>query len=227
LGDQASLTALWWAVIASGLYHGVNPAMGWPLAVSAALMERRPAAMPAALAALASGHFIAMTAILLPFSLMTALVTWERELRVAAGLVVAAMGLLLLFTRRHPRFLARVPPGKLVLWSFLAAMAHGAGLMLAPIDLGLCRDPAMLEAGHQAAGALMAGNLWTALLVAMLHTGAMSAAGGALAAGVYLWLGLKFLSRAWFNLDVVWALSLVVVGCIGAGAALAQTIIQE
>ncbi|MDG1352976.1 MAG: hypothetical protein P8P70_07410 [Sulfitobacter sp.] len=27
--------------------------------------------------------------------------------------------------------------------------------------------------------------------------------------------GLKFLSRAWFNLDVVWALSLVLVGAFG------------
>ena len=216
------MAALWWAVIASGLYHGVNPGMGWPLAVSAALMERRPAAMPGALAALAAGHFLAMTAILLPFSLMATLVVWERELRIGAGILVIAMGLYLLITRRHPRFLARVPPGRLALWSFLAAMAHGAGLMLVPIYLGLCGDPATLDAGHQAAGALMAGNLRTALLVATLHTLAMTVAGSALAVGIYFWLGLRFLSRAWFNLDVVWALSLVIVGCIGAGTALAQ-----
>jgi hypothetical protein len=222
LGDPATVTALWWAVIASGLYHGVNPGMGWPLAVSAALMERKPSALPWALAALAGGHFLAMTAILLPFSLMTAVVTWERELRVGAGLLVSAMGVFLLVYRRHPRFLARVPPGRLVLWSFLAATAHGAGLMLVPIYLGLCRDPAMQDAGHQAAGALMTGNLWTAMLVALAHTGAMSLAGGALAVGIYVWLGLKFLSRTWFNLDVVWALSLIIVGCIGAGTALSQ-----
>ena len=216
------MAALWGAVIVSGLYHGVNPGMGWPLAVSAALMERRPAAMPKALVALAAGHFLAMTAILLPFSLMTTLLVWERELRIGAGLLVIAMGLYLLISRRHPRFLMRVPPGRLALWSFLAAMAHGAGLMLVPIYLGLCGDPATLSAGHQAAGTLMAGNLWTALLVATLHTAAMTIAGSALAAGIYFWLGLRFLSRAWFNLDVVWALSLVIVGCIGAGAALAQ-----
>jgi len=218
------MAVLWWAVIASGLYHGVNPAMGWPLAVSSALMERRTAAMPAALGALAAGHFLAMTAILLPFSMMTTLVLWERELRIGAGLLVIAMGLFLLITRRHPRFLARVPPGRLALWSFLAAMAHGAGLMLVPIYLGLCGDPALLDAGHQAAGALIAGNLWTALLVATLHTAAMTVAGSALAAGIYFWLGLRFLSRAWFNLDVVWALSLVIVGCIGAGTALADSL---
>ncbi|MGB5557281.1 MAG: hypothetical protein WBN04_04625 [Paracoccaceae bacterium] len=217
-----TVAALWWAVIFSGLYHGVNPGMGWPLAVSAALMERRAAAMPAALVALAAGHFLAMTAILLPFSLMTTLVIWERELRIGAGLLVVSMGVFLLVYRRHPRFLARVPPGRLALWSFLAAMAHGAGLMLVPIYLGICSDPDLLNAGHQAAGTLMAANLKAALLVAIVHTAAMTLAGGALAVGIYVWLGLRFLSRSWFNLDVVWAISLIIVGCIGAGTALGQ-----
>jgi hypothetical protein len=216
------MTALWWAVIASGLYHGLNPGMGWPLAVSAALMERRAAALPRAVAALAGGHFLAMTAILLPFSMMTALVIWQRELQIGAGLLVIAMGVYLLITRRHPRFLARVPPAKLALWSFLAAMAHGAGLMLVPIYLGLCGDPALKDAGHLAAGALMAANVQTALLVAIVHTAAMSLAGGALAAGCYFWLGLRFVTRSWFNLDILWATSLIVVGCIGAVAAFSQ-----
>jgi hypothetical protein len=222
LSDAANVTVLWWAVIASGLYHGVNPGMGWPLSVSAALMERRSAAMPVALAALAGGHFLAMTAILLPFTLMSTLVAWERELRIGAGLVVIAMGFYLLINRRHPRFLARVPPQRLALWSFLAAMAHGAGLMLVPIYLGLCGDPVMQDAGHLAAGALMAGNLAMALLVATVHTAAMSLAGGVLATGVYYWLGLRFLRRSWVNLDVLWALSLILVGCIGAGIALGK-----
>lgn len=211
---------LWLAVVASGLYHGVNPGMGWPLAVSAALMERRRSALLGALAALAAGHFLAMTAILLPFSLMTALVTWEAEIRIGAGLLVIALGVYLLINRRHPRFLARVPPSRLALWSFLAAMAHGAGLMLVPIFLGLCA-PDQLDAGHRAAGSLMAGNLGTALVVSVVHTAAMTLAGGILAAAMYFWLGLKFLSRTWFNLDVVWALSLILVGAIGVWTAIA------
>ena len=40
MGDLLTATAgLWLAVVASGVYHGVNPGMGWPLAVSAALMD--------------------------------------------------------------------------------------------------------------------------------------------------------------------------------------------
>ena len=41
-----------------------------------------------------------------------------------------------LIDRRHPRALARIKPSQLGLWSFAAAIAHGAGLMLAPIYLG-------------------------------------------------------------------------------------------
>ena len=213
------MAALWGAVILSGLYHGVNPGMGWPLAVSAALFEQKTSALMRALGALAVGHFLAMTAILLPFSMMFVLVDWEREIRIGAGLLVIALGLYLLWNRRHPRYLARVKPSRLGLWSFLAAMAHGAGLMLVPIYLGICAAD-QLDAGHSAAGVLMSSNIGVAFTVAVAHTAAMTLAGGALAAGMYFWLGLKFLSKTWFNLDVVWALSLIVVGSLGIWHAL-------
>jgi len=218
--DVMSVTALWWAVIFSGLYHGVNPGMGWPLAVSAALMSQQKKSLIAALVALAIGHFLAMTAILLPFSMMTALVTWESEIRIGAGCLVIALGIYLLINRKHPRFLARVKPTRLALWSFLAAMAHGAGLMLVPIFLGICfaDEP---DAGHLAAGELMTGNISTAFIVAVAHTAAMTLAGGIIATIIYFWLGLKFLSKTWFNLDVVWALSLILVGAAGIWSALA------
>lgn len=213
------MAALWWAVILSGVYHGLNPGMGWPLAVSAALMERRHAALPRAIAMLAAGHFLSMLAILLPFSLMIFLVAWEAHVRIAAGLIVVAMGLYLLANRRHPRFLARVHPARLVLWSFLAALAHGAGLMLVPIFLGICAiDPG--DAGHGAAAALMRSDVGTAVAVAALHTVAMTLAGAVIAVVLYVWLGLKFLSRTWFNLDILWAASLVLVGAIGVYTAI-------
>ena len=200
-------------MIASGLYHGINPGMGWPLAVSSALMERNYTSLYKALAMLSLGHLLAMTAILLPFSAMMSLVAWQREIQTGAACLVLAMGIYLLINRRHPRFLARVSPSRLALWSFLAAMAHGAGLMLVPIYLGICRTVGV-DAGHTAADALMAQNAGIAVLVALVHTGAMTLAGGSIALGVYHWMGLKFLSKGWFNLDMVWALSLVVVGGI-------------
>lgn len=207
------MTALWWAVIASGLYHGVNPGMGWPLAVSSALMEQKKSSLYKALLALAGGHLLAMAAILFPFSMLFVLVEWQREIQTAAAILVIGLGVYLLINRRHPRFLARVPPSRLGLWSFLAAMAHGAGLMLVPIYLGIC-GTVETDAGHAAADTLMGGTLSIALIVAIVHTLAMTAAGGVLALGVYHWLGLKFLSKSWFNLDVVWAISLILVGGI-------------
>lgn len=213
MADLNTTAALWWAVVASGIYHGVNPGMGWPLAVSAALMERRYSNLYKALLALALGHLLAMAAILFPFSTLLWLVEWQREIQIGAASLVIALGVYLLINRRHPRFLARVPPGRLALWSFLAAMAHGAGLMLVPIYLGIC-GTLDNDAGHAAAYDLMQSNAGIALVVAVTHTLAMTLSGGALAAGVYHWLGLKFLSKGWFNLDLVWALSLILVGVV-------------
>ena len=114
-------TTLWLAVIASGVYHGVNPGMGWPLAVSAGLMGKGRRDLVASLGPLGAGHFFAMAGILAPFAAMTALVAWQREIRVGAGLLVIAAGVYLLIARRHPRFLARIKPTQLALWSFAVA----------------------------------------------------------------------------------------------------------
>ena len=204
---------LWLAVVASGLYHGLNPGMGWPLAVSAGLMERSPRALFAALGPLAAGHLLAMLLLLLPFAVLVALVDWQRPLQVGASLVVIAFGIFRLLDRRHPRALARIKPTQLALWSFAVAIAHGAGLMLVPIYLGLCRD-ADLDRGHEAAGPLINANLGVAVLVSAVHATAMIAAGGSIAWLVYRYLGLKFLSRSWFNLDATWAVSLILVGTV-------------
>lgn len=206
-------TALWGAVVASGIYHGINPGMGWPLAVSSALMDRKKGSFFKALLALAAGHLLAMAAILFPFTALLFLAEWQREIQIGAACLVIGLGTYLLFNRRHPRFLARVPPTRLALWSFLAAMAHGAGLMLVPIYLGICRT-IETDAGHAAASSLMAGNAGVAVSVALAHTLAMTISGGAVAWGVYQWLGLRFLSKSWFNLDLLWAVSLILVGTI-------------
>ena len=208
-----AVAGLWLAVIASGLYHGVNPGMGWPLAVSAGMMEKSPRALVAALSALAGGHLLAMFVMILPFSLLVSLVYWQRQIRIGASLLVMGFGAFRLIDRRHPRALARIKPTQLGLWSFAAAIAHGAGLMLAPIYLGLCQADG-LNRGDAAAGALISADLGMAVLVSIVHSGAMIAAGGLCAWLVYRYLGLKFLSRSWFNLDATWAVTLVLVGAI-------------
>jgi hypothetical protein len=163
--------------------------------------------------ALAGGHLVAMAAILFPFTALLFLAEWQREIQIGAACLVIALGVYLLINRRHPRFLARVPPSRLALWSFLAAMAHGAGLMLVPIYLGICRT-VETDAGHAAAADLMVGNARSPWRRAGAHAGDDALGRGDRLRGVYRWLGLRFLSRSWFNLDLVWALSLILVGAI-------------
>lgn len=212
---------LWLAVIASGLYHGINPGMGWPLAVSAGLMQRSPRALVAALGPLAIGHLLAMLLVILPFALLVALVEWQRPIRIGASLLVISFGIYRLVDRRHPKALMRIRPTQLGLWSFAVAIAHGAALMLVPIYLGLCQG-ADADKGHEAASSLIGADLSMAVLVAIVHASAMIAAGGSVAWLVYRYLGLKFVSRSWFNLDAIWATSLVLVGSIALAVAVAE-----
>lgn len=211
-----SVTALWWAVILAGFYHGLNPGMGWPLAVSGALMEGRAWSLVSALCLLFIGHFLAMCLVLLPFSFSDLLIAHQRTIRIGAGLIVTLMGLYLLINNRHPRILSRISPYKIGLWSFMAALAHGAGLMVVPMMLGL----SMGDAGHDmSAMGQVVGQAGLALGVAGAHSAAMFFAAALMAVLVYYWLGVGFLSKSWFNLDRVWAVSLVIVGLFGLWSA--------
>ena len=120
--------ALWLGVAAVGAYHGLNPAMGWPLAVARGLSDRRASSVLTTFVPLAAGHLLAIALVLLPFALLSWLSTWSREIRVGAGLLVLGFGVARLFLRRHPRWLMRLRPTQLMLWSLLMATAHGAAL---------------------------------------------------------------------------------------------------
>jgi hypothetical protein len=207
-------TGLWLAVLASGLYHGLSPGMGWPLAVSASLWEKRESAVFRAFIPLAFGHFAAMAVVLLPFAFLTWFVERSMEIRVGAGVLVMGFGLWRLIDRSHPRALARIKPTQLALWSFVMAIAHGAGLLLVPLYLG------MAMAGEHAGHMGMQREVSTAIEVAALHTLAMFAGDAAMAWSVYRYLGLQFITRSWFNLDAVWALSLILAGAAGIWSAL-------
>ena len=162
-----------------------------------------------------------MFVVILPFALLIALVEWQQQIQIGASVLVIGFGVFRFVNRRHPRVMARIPPAQLGLWSFAVAIAHGAGLMLVPIYLGLCRAEE-LDKGHEAAGALINANLGMAVLVSVVHTLAMITAGGFLAWLVYRYLGLKFVSQSWFNLDAIWAFSLVLVGAISLAISLAS-----
>ncbi|MDB5930504.1 MAG: hypothetical protein JWR60_2211 [Polaromonas sp.] len=230
---MTATAALWLTIVGVGVYHGLNPAMGWPLAVANGLEKRRASAVLATLLPLGGGHFAAMAVVLVPFAWLTWYVEWSRAIRLGAGVLVLGFGLYKLLRRRHPRALARIRPTQLAWWSFLMATAHGAGLMLVPFMLGLCIAPSPAPDGGALAGAAMGhagqwalmshlaqSNAATAVAVAAVHTLAMMLAGLGMAWAVYRYLGLHFLRRVWLDLDLAWGASLVIAGAAGAGMAL-------
>jgi hypothetical protein len=110
----------------------------------------------------------------------------------------------------------RVGARDLVAWSFLMASAHGAGLMLVPLLLRLSDSPAHGAHDHaaHAAPVLMAAAPVAELAAVGVHTGAMFLAMAGVALLVYEKLGLAVLRRAWFNLDLLWAATLIVTGVL-------------
>jgi hypothetical protein len=103
----------------------------------------------------------------------------------------------------------RVDFGDLTLWSFIMASAHGAGLMLVPFFLG---SPAAVDAHHH--GTAFANFSAPSLLAVSvaIHTLGYLLMTALIAIVVYEKLGVAILRRAWFNVDLVWMLSLMITG---------------
>jgi hypothetical protein len=135
-------------------------------------------------------------------------------LRLLAAGVLLAFGLYKLFTYyRHPRWVGmQVGMWGLFAWSFLMAVAHGAGLMVAPALLGVAGASASQGSHFGVGGGLS--------LAVGLHTLSMLVVMALAAWVVYKKLGLEILRRGWINFDLIWAGALLVVGGIALVAAL-------
>ena len=96
----------------------------------------------------------------------------------------------------------------LMLWSFLMASAHGAGLMLIPLLLPICSSVS------PAAGMTLGDSTAVALAALGLHTAGMLAAIAVISLAVYNWIGIAFLRRGWINLDLLWIGVLLLCGGI-------------
>jgi hypothetical protein len=210
----------WLSLLVLGAFHGLNPAMGWLFAVSLGLQERRLRAVVTALGPIALGHALAIVIAAVAVSTL-GLVIPQRLLLTLGGGVLLGFAAYKVVTRfRHPRWVGmRVGPRELVLWSFLMASAHGAGLMLVPVLAGLRGEGVssalahaehLGHAGHQVPGGH--DSLLPALAAVGLHSFAMLAVAGVIALVVYQKLGVEVLRRAWVNLDLIWVGALVVVG---------------
>jgi hypothetical protein len=203
-----SLIPLWpWAALALlGAYHGVNPGMGWLFAVARGLQQRSRRAVLGSLLPIAVGHEASIVVAVLAVALTEHLVPPHAVRLLAALLLVAFGAYTLARPRAHPRgFGMRVGPRGLVWWSFLMSSAHGAGLMLAPVLLG------MPVADQYTDLRSLTG---TAFAVAGVHVAAMLAVMALVSVVVYEKLGVGFLRRSWFNLDLAWSGALLLSGAV-------------
>jgi hypothetical protein len=110
----------------------------------------------------------------------------------------------------------RVSDRELTLWSFLMSTAHGAGIMVAPVLIGLqgTVDRSGAKAHDQADLGLLNASLGVGAVGIALHVAAMLAVMGVVAIVVYERLGLKVLRTAWLNTDRLWAAAFVLAAFI-------------
>ena len=202
----------WLALGVLGAYHGVNPGMGWLFAVLRGLQEGRRSAVLQALLPIALGHE-ASIALVVALVVGAQFLAAPEVLRAVGAVALVLFGAFrLLKPRAHPRWVGmRIGPAELVLWSFLMSSAHGAGLMLFPVILGL--SPSAPAADIPVVG-LDPGTLLEDVAAVLLHTGAMLLSMAVVAVVVYEKLGVGVLRRAWVNLDLLWAVGIITAGAV-------------
>jgi len=204
------LTTSWAVLVALGAFHGINPGMGWLFAVALGLQERRRGAVVRALLPLAAGHALAVAAAVAAAYAVGAVLS-NGGLRWAVAGVLVSLGAMRFVRHKHPRWASmRVGIGGLTLWSFLMATAHGAGLMVVPIFVGMAKAGGGEHAHHLMPGA----SAGTALLATGLHAAGYLIVTTVVALIVFEKLGVGLLRRAWFNLDLIWASALLATGLL-------------
>ena len=205
----------WLAVFGLGIFHGVNPAMGWLFAVALGLQEQKRAAVFRALPPMVLGHALSI-GIIIAAVLIARVNVPHQALKITAAAILFAFGLYRLFRSRHPNWVGmRVGFGDLTLWSFIMASAHGAGLMLVPFFLGSSTGETVHHhGGHQMHAWAFANFSAPSLLAASVavHTLGYLLTTALVAILVYEKLGVAILRRAWFNIDLIWMLALMITG---------------
>ncbi|GLU45828.1 cell wall anchor protein [Nocardiopsis ansamitocini] len=222
-----------WVLIGLGVFHGINPGMGWLAAVSRGLQERRRSAVLGALPAIAVGHAasVALVALVITVSGSVLAAQWFA---IVGGALVCAVGLWLLLRPAHFHWRdVRLSLWQLGAWSFLMSSLHGAGLMLLPVLAGrLAEGPGVHGGpGHSHGAVVLAAapdqgaepsgpglDLLDATLLGLfatgVHTVAMFAAAGVAALVVHDFFAVQVLRRlSWATLDRIWAFTL-----LGGGA---------
>jgi hypothetical protein len=197
----------WLAVAALGAFHGLNPAMGWLFAVALGLHRQSRATVFWALPPIALGHALSIAAVVVAL-VTSGLLIDRRSIQLATSLLLIGWAIYHYFYGRRHRVRIGMKTGAagLVLWSFLMATAHGAGLMILPALMPVCTAIPSRE--------MLAYNTAAAGLAVGIHTGAMLALTAVMAVAIYEWVGLAILRNAWLNIDLIWTGALAVTGLL-------------
>jgi hypothetical protein len=194
----------WSTLFLLGAYHGMNPGMGWLFAVARGMQEHSARAVAWALPPIALGHALAIGVVVLIAQLAQVALPMQY-IRIGVAVALVGLGVSKLIRSRHFHWGGmQVGFRDLTIWSFLMASAHGAGLMVLPVVL------AGPHAHHMAASQGAVSGIGATLI----HTLGYFTVTAAAALLVYQKFGLAMLRRSWFNLDLIWAIALVITGVV-------------
>jgi hypothetical protein len=202
-------------ILLLGAFHGINPGMGWLFAVALGMQERRLGAVWRALIPLTLGHALAIAAVVL-MGVAAGAAAPVSSLKLPAAFMLGALGIYRMIRHHHITGGGmRVSMWGLTAWSFLMATCHGAGLMVLPVFLGMAA-PAQGASCHAAVAA--SANAATAATATLAHGAGYLVVTGAAAWLVFRKLGVGILRKAWFNIDLMWAIALIVTGILTVAA---------
>ena len=194
----------WTTFFFLGAYHGINPAMGWLFAVALGLQKQNSRAVWQSLLPIATGHVLAVGLVVLVAAFAGAVLPLYA-MKICVVVVLLGFGVYRIVSKGHPRWGGmQVGFRDLTLWSFLMASAHGAGLMLLPVLLGMSAMGNSHETHTMNSSAI--GVQFVAIII---HTFGYLVLTGMIAWVVYKWVGISLLRKAWLNLDLVWAAALI------------------
>jgi hypothetical protein len=158
---------------------------------------------------IAIGHLLSIAAAVEMGSVLSVVIDPRPLLMVSGGGLILWALYHLTYGSRHPaRIGMQAGLAGLLLWSFLMASAHGAGLMLVPPVFPLCFS------GGEVSGVTVAPAIITSLAAVGLHTTVIVIVSGIIAILVYDWIEVGFLRRGWINFDWLWTPALGVTGII-------------
>ena len=208
------------ALLSLGALHGLNPGMGWLFAVAVGVQHGERRAVWRALGLLALGHALAIAAAV-AITLGLGVVLPSAGVHWGAAALLISLGVWQLRGHRHPglgrwRVGLRASGRELILWSFIVATAHGAGLMAAPFALRAVGAGVANHAGHASHSSVALASVvsvdWPTLWATSVHTSGYLLVTAVLAVLVYERAALHLVRRAWINFDLVWAAALVLTG---------------